>query len=460
MNCSNFKTRIRGVTACLLAMSGALAVPRAAADPTHRADQTPGVAELTRRALSLEGFESQCTAVEEHLRQTSDDPTPRVERLVRLGGMLSSYGVMDHAAAAHLLVLREGQLSSELEPVLLRLGRCLAPVRTSATDVIHRAEGPEFIPKWSGRQTPTPDHLQRAIAVYELAATPGMADETRAEALLAMAWVCRAMNDWDASTAAWLRCANELRESRQAQSALWHAAENLEWTAQPKAAADVLRRVLRDCPAAGGREAIELRIEELDAQARRDAEWLRDPVASLVAEIENRDSRRNAHAVFRSVSTWLEARSFNGGLVEVSRWAAAQTDWPREARISAYAQLARVLLEPDGARQRERDEAAAALGSLLALATCDSVLIPAGVRRAMLLRELGRPGEALATLNHVEGQTNMSAARDGRFLAERVRVHVACGDYPEAASDLERLIEVYPDHPESDALRRLVREGY
>jgi hypothetical protein len=275
-----------------------------------------------------------------------------------------------------------------------------------------------------------------------------------------MGWVHRAMNDWDASAAAWLRCADELQGSPQARAALWHAAENFEWTGQPQAAADVLRRMLRDCPAAGDREATQLRIEELDAQAKRDAQWLGNPVASLVAEIEDRAPHRDARAVFQSVSTWLEARGLHAQLAEVSRWATAQPGWPRAAQVNAHAQLARALLRQDGSGRREKTEAAAALDRLMELATCDSVLTAAGIRRAVLLRELGDPWAAQATLRHIADEAGVSAVRDARFLAERIRVHAACGDTPRAASDLDRLIEIDPEHPERGALRRLVEEGH
>ncbi len=271
-----------------------------------------------------------------------------------------------------------------------------------------------------------------------------------------MGWIQRALNDWPAATAAWERCATEARGSPAAVDALWLAAENQRWTGRPAEAAEVLRRVLQDSVATDAQKARARReIEALEAEARRDAAWLRGPVAGLQREIEQRRASRGPHEVYRDVMMWLGQRGERAAQLSLARWGMAQSDWPLPARLAAHADTADALLAgtPDEAAKAE---AAAVLGALAELAVDDAWLIPAAIRRSSLLRDLGRAGEAASMWVGLSRRIYDPEVWEARVLPERIRVLSATGDRVEARRLFEELVGKHPDHPELGALRAVV----
>ena len=415
---------------------------------------------VAEKAFSPALFERQCAEIQRHLERSADDLWTRNERLVRLGDALSYHGIVDAAAAAYLMALADQGLTERTEAVAMRLAWCLAPLDTRTTCVQHRPAGPRAMAGWAGRRIPTCAESTQAIAVYELIARQASTEQLRGRACLAMGWLYRATNQWEKSTAAWLRCTDVVRGTREAGTAYWLAAENLEWNSRSAEAAELLRGFLSAYPTDSRAALARRRIEDLEAEGARGDRWLTDPVTGLGAEIEAASGERPPYRVYRAACRWLERRGLHAQLIDVSRWATTQVNWPVEERVAAQAVLSSALLPQGQVDADAKAEAAEALGAIVELAERDSEVISAAVRQCVILRDLGEFERALAALETVRTKTAATASRDRRLLPEAIRVFTALGDRQAAASALARLATAAPDHSELGRLRRLVKEGF
>ncbi len=384
----------------------------------------------------------------------------RDDLLARAGRSSAASGRFDRAAAAYTIFLQEFGLAHAYSAgVAMRLADCLAPLDLDSAEIVHGASGPEFHPRWGMGHRPRPELLRMAPAAYELAATLAADESSAARARLKVGWVYRALNEWDASTKTWDTCAADSTNSQVAAEALWLAAENQHWTGRPLEASRLLQRLLEG--GLGQREqtwasAARREIETLEAEARRDAAWLRDPVPALRSEIEQRCGSRAPHEVYREVMTWLSRRGEVAARLAVARWATAQHDWPLPAGLAAHADTADALLSalpPTGAAQAE---AAAVFGELIRLAPDDDWLVPAALRRSVLLRDTGKAAEAAAMWAEVLTKTRGPRVSGADVLSERIRVLAAVGELAEARRLCEELAQKHPDHPDIDELWTLV----
>ena len=194
------------------------------------------------------------------------------------------------------------------------------------------------------------------------------------------------------------------------------------------------------------------RTEYLEAEARRGADWLADPVASLREEIEERAEERSAHGVYKSVVTWLQRRGDRSSQLAVSRWACTQTDWPISAQLACHHDLVDALLDEESS-EAERLEAAEVLGEVVDLAGDDDWAVPAALRRSRVLSELGRFQEADQTLDEIEDRISGSLAWGPQVLGERIRSLLDRGDRDRARAFYEELSSAYPDHGLTEELR-------
>jgi len=340
--------------------------------------------------------------------------------------------------------------------IAMRLADCLAPLDLDSTEIVHTPSGPEFHPQWRMRHRPRPERLRQAVVAYDLAAQLASDPAGAGRALLRIGWVHRALGKWDASTAAWDRCATEAAATMSAADALWLAAENLAWTGQPAAAAQRLRRLTSEYPDHPRTLAAADRAECLDAEALRGARWLADPVASLQAEIEERAAAKPAHEVYKSAIEWLRRRGDQSSELAVSRWACTQTGWPISARLACHHDLADTLLH-GVAGEAQHLEAAEVLGQVVALASDDNWAVPAALRRCRLLSELGFYEQADQTLNDIKGRVAGSLTWEPRFLEGKIRSLLDRGDRGRAMAIYERLSSSYPDHGLAEELRLILR---
>lgn len=408
-------------------------------------------------AIDLEAFAPQRAMVEAELAKDQSGRFPRADLLAMLGRSSAAGGNFELSAAAYLMFLHEfGSEHPYSEQITPRLIDSLAPLNLDTVDILHTQEGPRFEPAWRMGKAASEQRLRQAVTACEYAANIAKSPADKGQALLRMGWIQRALNDWPAATAAWERCATEAPGSPAASDALWLAAENQHWTGHPAEAAELLKRVLQDSAAGDARKAVARReIEALEAEARRDAAWLRDPVAGLQREIEQRRASRGPHEVYREVTTWLGQRGERAAQLSLARWGMAQNDWPLPARLAAHAEAADALLagRPDDAA---KSEAVAVLDALTKRAEDDSWLIPAAIRRSGLLRDLGKAGKATTMWTDVFKRMRDPETWEARVLPERIKVLIATGDRKAASHLFEELVGKYPDHPELGALRAVV----
>lgn len=362
-------------------------------------------------------------------------------------------GRFDRAAAAYQMFLDEfGTGHAYSARVAMRLGDCLAPLDLDNITVAHAAEGPKFDPQWRMGFEPNVDALVEAVAAYEMAAE--LADGGgKARALLRMGWVYRALDDWQASTEAWDRCAAEAAGTKPAAEAVWLAAENLAWTGRSAEAAQRLRRLTRGYPESRRSAAVD-RAEDLEAEARRTPEWLADPVSSLQAEIEERSAIRPAHEVYQSVMHWLQRERHVAAQIAVGRWACTQQDWPITVRLACRHNLVDALLRDAGGGEAERLEAADVLARIMEIAPSEDWLFPAAVHRVRLLNEVGRFELADRTLDGIEEQA-VSSSWEPRLWGERIQAFLDRGDLDQAEATFQRLSKAYPEHNVTEELAPL-----
>jgi len=331
------------------------------------------------------------------------------------------------------------------ERITMRFADSLFPFNFRQIDVVHTVAGPRLHPAWRMEFSPQPGRLRQAVRVYELAASITSDRRTKGAALLKLGLVYRVPDDWEASTVAWDRCANEAAGTKSGADALWLAAENLAWTGQPAASSERLRRMAADYPKDARSASIALRIEHLEAEARRSADWLAEPVASLKMEIEARSAARTPSEVYRSVVKWLGRRGDHAAMIAVSRWACTQDDWTVDARIACRFELVDALVASSVAAAEHR-EAADRLGEIVDLAPGDAVAAPAAIRRYRLLNKMEQFGEADRVADEIAARVKGSRRWEPVVLTERIESLLERGDEDGAKAVFDTLVESHPDY--------------
>lgn len=411
-------------------------------------------------AIDLSTFAERCAVVEAELAKEAEGGLTRADLLATFGRSSAASGDFESSAAAYVMFLKEfGGGHPYSERIAARLLDSLAPLSLDSVDIRHTPKGPRFDPVWRMGQAASEQRLHQAVLACEYAAALVKSPADKGQALLRMGWIERALNDWAAATAAWERCAAEAGGTPAATEALWLAAENQRWTRHPAEAAELLQRLLREeCASSTGARIAAARreIEALEAEARRDAAWLRDPVAALQAEIEQRRNSLAPQDVYREVVTWLSQHGEQAARLAVARWGLAQSGWPLPARLAAHAELVDALLAATPPTDAAKAEAATVLRALVDLAPDDSWLVPTAIRRSVLLRDMGRASEATEMWTSVAKTTRDPEAWGASVLPEQIKALVATGDHVAARQSFEELARKYPEHPELEALRAIV----
>ena len=359
--------------------------------------------------LDLTGFESKRQAVEAALAEVKWPS--RADALAGFGCSAVLEGRFEMAATACAMFLQEFGTGHEASECVSRsLAESLVPLDLNRTEIAFTESGPKYVPSWQMEYQPAPERLRQAVAAHELAAELATDEYDKGQLLFRLGWLHRALDDWTASTEAWDRCAEAAPNTRFADQSAWLAAENLAWTGQPGAAAERLRRLAADYTNAARRRATLERAESLQAESQRTPEWLADPVASLVAEIQERADRRAPWEVYNCVARWLERTGQKSALNDIWRWVADQADWPALVRIEAQNGLVGVLLSKCEDDDTARQEALARLEQIIELAPSDDWAAQAVAQRARLLSETNRHEEADCTeadiTDKVEGSAN------------------------------------------------------
>jgi tetratricopeptide (TPR) repeat protein len=427
----------------------------------HAAEQSDadrGESQNTHSAsapFDLSAFTAEVPVIEEAFGKATG--YPREDSLAMLGRSSAASGRFDVAAAAYAMFLNEfGTEHPYSERSTMRFADCLFPFRYDQVDVLHAASGPRLEPAWRMGYTARPEHLRQAVHAFELAASLAQDANSRGSALLKLGWVHRVLGDWDASTAAWDRCATVVAQTKLAADALWLAAENLEWTNRPAAATERLTQLTREFPQADRVSAATERVEYLQADARRSSDWLADPVASLKAEIEARSSHRSASQVYRSVVQWLQRRGEREALIALSRWACDQDNWPVKERITCWYDLTDALLQKDD--EGSRDEAVRQLQEIVELAPDDATAVHTAIRCCRILQGLERHDEAERMMEAVAGRVKGSRPWEPIALADLAEMLVKRGAIDRAVRVLNKLAASYPDSGVSEHLE-VLRNG-
>lgn len=285
-----------------------------------RADER-GPAKGGELAIDLGTFAPQRAMVEAELAKEQSGRFARADLLVMLGRSSAASGNFELSAAAYVTFLDEfGADHPYSERVALRLLDSLAPLDLDNVDILHTPEGPRYEPAWRMGKAVSEQRVRQAVTACDYVVSTAKTQKEKGQALLHMGWIQRALKDWPAATAAWQRCATEARGEPAATSALWLAAENEQWTGHPAQAARLLAKVA-DSPSATDAQKTSARrqIEALEAEAQRDAAWLRDPVAGLQAEIERRGGSRSPQDVYQEAVMWLTQRGNRASLLAVAR---------------------------------------------------------------------------------------------------------------------------------------------
>jgi len=396
-------------------------------------------------AIDLRAFTEEVEDIERELAEAIG--FSRDDLLAMYGRSSAASGRFDVAATAYAMFLREfGTNHPNSGNVAGRLADCLFPFKYDEINVVHTPSGPRLDPTWRMGYTPRPQHLRQADPAFELAAFLAHDQHVKGSTLLKLGWLHRVLGDWDASTAAWDRCANEAARTKSGADALWLAAENLEWTNHPAEAAERLGRIPIENPDDARTPAAVDRIENLQAEARRSPEWLSDPVNSLVAENESRAATRSPFEVYRSVVQWLQRRAEHEALIAVSRWAATQDGWPIMDRVHALLNLVDALLREGSPSDAARYEAAEALRHVAETAPDDAWAVPAAMCNYRLLIELKQYQEADRFIFEF-GQGRISTQPWGPvLLIIQIESLAARGEQNRAELTLLRLRTLHPDY--------------
>ncbi len=432
---------------CALLLAGAVGLDRGRngdSQTTSGTFEAVGPAHNVGAAVNLAEFAEETAVVERELAETTG--FVRADLLARYGRSAAASGRFDLAAAAYAMFLDEfGTEHPYSERIAMRFADCLFPFNYRQIDVVHTVAGPRLHPAWRMEFSPQPGRLRQAVRVYELAASITSDRRTKGAALLKLGWVYRVLDDWEASTVAWDRCASEAAGTKSGADALWLAAENLAWTGQPAASSERLRRMAADYPKDARSASIALRIEHLEAEARRSPDWLAEPVASLQAEIKARSAARTPSEVYRSVVKWLGRRGERAAMIAVSRWAYTQGDWPVDARVACRFELVDALVASSVAAA-DRREAAERLGEIVDLAPSDAVAVPAAIRRYRLLSELGQTDHADRVADEIAARVKGSRRWEPVVLTERIESLLERGDEDGAKAVFDALVESHPDY--------------
>ena len=432
---------------CALLLAGAVGLDRGRSDDGRTNSETTtavGLAQIAAAAVDLADFAAEVAIVERELAEAAG--LTRADSLATYGRSAAASGRFDLAAAAYAMFLDEfGTEHPYSERIAMRFADCLFPFRYDQVDVVHTAAGPRLHPAWRMQFTPRPERLRQAVRAYELAGAIAGDGQTAGAALLKLGWVHRVLDDWEASTEAWDRCAKDAAPTKSAADAHWLSAENLAWTAQPTESVEHLRRLATEYPGDGRVAAVAERIEHLEAEARRSPDWLADPVASLRMEIEARSAARTPSEVYRSVVKWLGRRGDHAAVIAVSRWACARDDWPVDARIACRFDLVDALVASPVAEADGR-EAAERLGEIVDLAPTDAVAVPAAIRRYRLLNEMEQFGEAERVADEIAARVRGSRRWEPVVLTERIESLLERGEKDRAESILDALVESHPDY--------------
>jgi tetratricopeptide (TPR) repeat protein len=411
---------------------------------------------LVAAAADRTAFALEIPIVEQELAKATG--FNRDDSLVMFGRSSAASGRFDLAAAAYAMFLNEfGIDHPNSERIASRLADCLFPFKYDQIDVLHSASGPRLEPAWRMGYSPRPEYLRQAVHAFALAESLAQNANARGSALLKLGWVHRVLGDWDASTAVWDRCASDAAPTKSAADALWLAAENLEWTNRPAEGAERLKRMAKEYPQDDRAAAAVERVEYLQAEARRSAEWLSDPVASLKAEMQARASVRSPQEAYRSVVQWLQRRSERDALIAVSRWACDQDNWPVKERITCRYDLTDALLQKDD--EGSRDEAVRQLQEIVELAPDDATAVHTAIRCCRILQGLERHDEAERMMEAIAERVKGSTQWEPVALTDLADMLVKRGETDRAVRVLNHLAASYPDYGVSERLEVLRNEN-
>jgi len=385
---------------------------------------------------------------------TRETSLPRENALVMYGRSSAASGRFDLAAAACAMFLNEfGTEHPYSQKIAARLADCLFPFKYDQVDVIHTASGPRLEPLWRMGYAPRPEPLEQAVHAFELDASLAQDQHAKGSALLKLGWVHRVLGDWDASTAAWDRCAKDAASTKAAADALGLAAENLEWMNRPAEAAERWNRMAQMSPDDGRASAIAEHVERLEAEARRSADWFADPVASFQKEVQARSGVRSPQEVYRSVVRWLQRRGERSALIVVSRWACDQDDWPIMDQVQSRLDLAEAL-QQDG-DDGSRIEAVQRLQEIVALAPGDGMAVHATIRGCLILSELRQFDEAERMAEQALTRVKEPKHAEPAILVDLAESLLKNGEKQRALRVMNKLKAAHPDYGVSDDLEAL-----
>jgi len=268
--------------------------------------------------------------------------------------------------------------------------------------------------------------------------------------LLKLGWVHRLLGEWDASTAAWDRCARNCSTTKAAADALWLAAENFDWTNRPAEAAARLDQFARQFSSDARTPAAMQRIEHLRAESHRAADVLTDPVMALQAEIEARSDSHSPFRVYRSFVRGLQRRSQRAAQLTVSRWACGQTNWPVSERVIGCFDLVDALVA--GGEQNAQEEAVERLREIVQSAPDMSAAVHAAIRCSRILRERDRHDEANQVMEEIAVKVEGSRQWEPIVLSEYADSLLKRGNGKQAMAVLKQLAASHPDYDVSEKL--------
>ena len=404
------------------------------------------------RAVDLGSFRQEVEVIEAEI--AIDNGFERSERLLAIGGSAAASGLFDTAAAAFAMFLSEfGMDDPNSENVAVHLGDSLFPFKYDEINVVHGSSGPRLDPVWRMGYTPRPEHLQQALDAMELAGSLAHDQYTKGSALLKLGWVHRVLGDWEASTAAWDRCAKDAAPAKPAADAVWLAVENLEWTNRPAEAAERLKRMIQASPNDARTTAIEEHIERLEAEVSRSPEWLVNPIASLQLEMQARSGVRSPQEVYRSVVRWLQRREERKALIAVSRWACDQDNWPVMDRVTCRFDLTGALLQ--GGDAESQQEAVRRFQEIIDFAPNDGMVVYATIQGCRILSELQRFDEAEQMAAAIAARVEDPIQAEPVVLADFAESLLKRGEKQRALRALDKLKTAYPDYGVSESLEAL-----
>ncbi|MHC4444376.1 MAG: tetratricopeptide repeat protein [Planctomycetota bacterium] len=401
---------------------------------------------------------AECKQIKHDLKDK--DNSTRAEALLSYTRKKAGSGHRKMAAAAYAIFLNEYGVTKhpETERVSRSLGDYLAPIDTDSYSFNRSNKGLVFQTQWSRGTKPAELQLHQAIKSYELNASITTKSQNKGYALNRIAWLYRVIGDWEASTAAWDRCAREAPRTGVGQQALWHAAKNLTVTGKTAEAAKRYRIIAsRTSELRRVKVALEY-AEELEAKARRSTErWLKNPVASLKEEIEERSEKRSDYQVYNSVMKWLEDMGKREAMIEIARWARDNSDdWPTKNKISCRFKLAALQQESPEARDGELSEAAEALNEVLSIAKQPHTYVNAAVVAARLYSKLGQHEQARTILDGAEEFAKKASQTGHLVFIEKICVLYRQGDLDGAKAAYQAFSQSYPGYKVDKSLKKLI----